>query len=207
MGLRKLEIYMVKAINLYIYKNMHILLKDIIKEQREESPLLVQVYLDMDGVLADMETGFKKLSNGLSPEEYEAKNGKSSFWKLISKKPNFWLELKPLPDARILWDYVYDNFQNPNSVILTAGQGTSIVQQKTQWAHKHINPNVKVIVAPAGTRKPEYTLNVPGRVTHVLIDDTPKNIEAWNNKSEHHIAILHKDASSSIDQLKVFLPE
>ena len=190
---------------------MHILLKDILKEdvdaEGNEVPLKVQIYCDMDGVLADMEKGFAELSGGLSPEEYEAKNGKSSFWRLIGKKPNFWLELEKMPDADVLWEFISKNFKDPVPVILTAGVGTNIAQQKTQWAHKNFDPNVKVILAPAGRRKPEYTLNIPGRVTHVLVDDTPKNIEAWKSKSDHHIAILHKNAASSIEQLKAFLPE
>lgn len=187
---------------------MHILLKDIVKEVEDASenqPLLVQIYCDMDGVLADMEKGFAELSGGLAPKEYEAKNGKSSFWKLIAKKPNFWIELEKMPDADVLWDFIRDNFKNPKPVLLSAGQGAKIVQQKTDWAHKYIDPSVKVIIASAGTKKPEYTLNIPGRVTHVLVDDTQKNIDAWQNKSPHHIAILHKDAQSSIEQLKAFL--
>lgn len=189
---------------------MHIMLKDLIKEagdNKEQQPLLVQVYLDMDGVLVDMEAGFKELSDGLSPKEYETKNGKNSFWKLINKNPNFWIDLKPMSDYKVLWDFIHDSFKNPKPVILSAGQGARIVQQKTEWIRKYVDPTVKVIIASSGTKKPEYTLNVPGRVTHVLVDDTPKNIDVWNNKSEHHIAILHKNSASSIDQLKAFLPE
>ena len=190
---------------------MHILLKDILKEQAnaegDDNPLKVQVYCDMDGVLADMDKGFKELSGGLMPNEYEAKNGKNSFWKLVNTKPNFWLELEPMPDAKVLWKFIHDNFKNPPPVILSAGQGTTITQQKTQWIRNHIDPNVKVIIAASGVKKPNYILNLPGRVTHVLVDDTAKNIEAWNNEEKHRIAIHHKDAANSIEQLKAFLPE
>ena len=104
----------------------------------------------MDGVLVDMDAGFMELSDGLTPKEYEEKNGKSSFWKLISSKPTFWIDLKPMPDAKILWDFIKESFNNPPPVILSAGQGSSIVQQKTAWIRKHIDPTVKVIIASAG---------------------------------------------------------
>lgn len=190
---------------------MHILLKNIIKEAADEegneNPLKVQVYCDMDGVLVNMDKGFMELSNGLAPRDYEAKNGKNSFWKLIAKKPTFWIDLEPMPDALTLWDFIKDNFKDPKPVILSAGRGSNVVKQKTDWIRKHIDPNVKVIIADSGEKKPNYTLNVGGRVTHVLVDDTKKNIEAWNNEEKHRIAILHKDAASSIQQLKSFLPE
>ena len=137
---------------------MHILLKDLLKEEEEKSALQVQLYVDMDGVLVDMESGFMELSDGLAPKEYEEKNGKNSFWKLIASKPNFWIDLKPMPDAKILWDFIKENFKNPPPVILSAGQGSSIVQQKTAWIRKHIDPTVKVIIASAGSKKPEYLL-------------------------------------------------
>ena len=186
---------------------MHILLKDLLKEEEEKSALQVQLYVDMDGVLVDMESGFMELSDGLAPKEYEEKNGKNSFWKLIASKPNFWIDLKPMPDAKILWDFIKENFKNPPPVILSAGQGSSIVQQKTAWIIKHIDPTVKVIIASAGSKKPEYVLKTPGRVTHVLLDDTQKNINIWDNVALHRIAILHTDASSSIKKLQPFVIE
>ena len=76
----------------------NILLKNLIREiaDTNESTLKCQCYVDMDGVLVDMDGGFKNISGGLLPKDYEAKNGKNSFWKLINKYPNFWIDLEPL---------------------------------------------------------------------------------------------------------------
>ncbi len=115
--------------------------------------------------------------------------------------------MKPTPDAKILWDFIKENFKNPLPVILSAGQGSSIVQQKTAWIRKHIDPTVKVIIASAGSKKPEYILKTTGRVTHVLLDDTQKNINVWDNVALHRIAIHHTDASSSIKKLQPFVIE
>ena len=64
---------------------------------------------------------------------------------------------------------------------------------------------MKVIIASAGSKKPEYILNTVGRVTHVLLDDTQKNITAWDNVALHRIAIHHTDSASSIKKLQPFV--
>ncbi len=196
---------------------MSILLKDILKEVEEKSPLQVQVYCDMDGVLVDMNKGFKKISGGYTAEDLknspefrgDKRAAQKKFWQLINRTPNFWLDLEPMPDAKILWDFIKDNFKNPVPVILSAGQGADIIAQKTAWIRKHIDPTVKVIIATAGTKKPEYIFQAsPGqRITHVLVDDTQKNLDAWDNEARHQVAVHHKDAASSISQLKAFLPD
>lgn len=194
---------------------MQILLKDLLKEvensaTEKNSPLKVQIYMDMDGVLVDMEKGFKEISGGLSPKEYEAKNGKSSFWKVIGRKKDFWISLEPMPDAMVLWKFVSENFKNPVPVVLSAGQGSTVVQQKTEWIHKNLGPGIKVMIAPSGVKKPEFVLNPQGLstnqyVTHVLVDDTDRNITSWNNESAHRIAVHHTSAAESIKALQSFI--
>lgn len=194
---------------------MQILLKDLLKEVETSavttnSPLKVQIYMDMDGVLVDMEKGFGELSGGMTPKQYEAANGKGSFWKVIGRKKDFWSTLKPMPDAMVLWKFVSENFKNPVPVVLSAGQGSTVVQQKTEWIQKHLGPGIKVMIAPSGVKKPEFVLNPQGLVanqyiTHVLVDDTDRNITAWNNETAHRIAIHHTSAAESIKALQPFI--
>jgi hypothetical protein len=194
---------------------MQILLKSLLKEVEDATPLQIQIYVDMDGVLADMETGFKKISGGYTSDDFknspqcrgDKRISQKLFWKLIGRTPNFWLNLPVLPDAKILWKYVKENFTNPAPVILSAGQGGSLIAEKTQWAHIHIDPNVKVIVAHSKDKKVEYMIKYPPeqRVTHVLIDDRQKNIDLWDNTDEHRVGILHTDAANTIKQLAQFV--
>ena len=161
----------------------------------------VQVYLDMDGVLADMDTGFEAISGGISPKELADKkcNGDEKlasrlFWKLIDKKGSeFWSELYPMPDAMVLWNF----FKKYHPIILTAGQGAEILQGKTEWCHKHLGSSITPILAKHGITKSDYITKDPDTV-HVLIDDTKKNIDAWNNPELHRVAIHHKNAATSI---------
>lgn len=180
---------------------MHILLKSLLKEmkEQEQSPIKYQFYCDMDGVLVDMDGGFKKISGGLLPKEYEEKNGKNSFWTIVNKHPNFWIDLEPLPDSKVLWDYIKDNFKDPLPVVLSAGQGNRITEQKTAWIRKHIDPRVRVIIASSGVNKSKYIINGSDTgVTHILLDDMDKNITAWENSGKNRIALLHKNAADSI---------
>ena len=185
---------------------MSILLKKLLKEVQKESSLKYQFYCDMDGVLVNLDKGFKAISGGLSPQEYEAKNGPNTFWNVVNKNPNFWIELEPLPDAKVLWDYIRENFKDPVPVVLSAGQGSKIKEQKTAWIRKHIDQSVQVIIASSGVSKPQYIINRPGvKLTHILLDDTSKNIDVWDNVDMHRIGILHKNAADSIRQMKIFV--
>jgi len=194
---------------------MHILLKNILKEavskEDGENPLKIQLYVDMDGVLVDLDGGFKKITT-MTPKEYSKKNGKNAFWDVVEKNPNFWLNLDPLPDAKILWDFIKDNFKNPSPIILSAGQGSNVKKQKEAWIRKYIDSTVEVRIATSGYLKSNYATKIPN-VMNVLLDDTgpgdvedgrPDNITAWENVSGN-IAIHHTDTASSIQKIRDIL--
>ena len=204
---------------------MQILLKDLLEvtpapstDTPEENPLRVQIYCDMDGVLVNMNKGFKVISGGFTAETFrdkfqgDKKAAQKEFWKLINRTPNFWINLEPMPDAMVLWRFLTDNFKDPVPVVMSAGMGAIISQQKTEWAHRHLGPSVRVIIAPAGTKKSEYIIQEKptGKeqyVTHVLIDDTQKNIDAWNNVALHRIGIIHRTAAETIRSLDPFIKD
>lgn len=199
MGLWKFKVHLEETGRVIIFINM-ILLKSLLSET-DIGGRNVQVYLDLDGVMVDLDSGFKEVSGGILPSELTDKkcNGdrreaKKLFWKLIGTNgADFWANLKPMPDAMVLWNF----FKKYHPIILTAGKGTEILQGKTQWCHKHLGSNINPILAVSGIKKSEYITNDPNTV-HVLIDDTQKNIESWNSPSEHRIAISHKNAAESI---------
>ena len=68
-----------------------------LREDEEE----YKIYLDLDGVVADFDQRFKDLS-GMSPSDYESKNGKNAFWDFIDVKHKvaFWVGIPPMPQAK-----------------------------------------------------------------------------------------------------------
>lgn len=182
---------------------MPMLLKNLLQEVEETPNLKIQIYCDMDGVLVDMDKGFRAISGGLGPKEYEAQHGKNTFWDVVNQKdpvtkkkkyPEFWFNLEPLVDYRELWNFIKLKSTTFPPVILSAGQGNDIKEQKEAWIRKHVDSTVRVIIAKKGIEKPNDIIDHGDpEVRHVLIDDTPVNITAWNNEKLHRIAILYKN--------------
>ena len=179
---------------------MPILLKPILNEI-ELNGQNIQVYLDLDGVLVNFDKGFKKLSGGVSADDFSQKkfNGnhqqaQREFWKLINRGgAKWWAGLEMMPDGMVLWNF----FKKYNPIILSAGSGSGVRDGKTEWVHKHLGSGITPIISSRGVDKWKYVTNDPNTV-HVLIDDTKKNIDAWNSSGEGKVAILHTNSADSI---------
>ena len=70
-----------------------------------------------------------------------------------------------------------------------------VVFDKKSWIKKYVDPSVVVNCTFTGSQKAAYAMK-----KNVLIDDRPKNIEAWENAGG--IGILHTSAADTIEQLK-----
>ena len=156
-----------------------------------------KIYVDMDGVVADFDKRFTDLS-GMSPSDYEAKNGKNAFWDFIDVKHKlaFWVGIPPMSDAQSLMDYVskhdYEMLTAPSiKKESLMGKGLWI----RNWANKGLFPSKpKVNYKPA---KNKHHFAAPN---HILIDDKQSTIDSWN--AAGGIGILHTSAGSTINQLK-----
>lgn len=184
----------------------------------------IQIYCDMDGVLVDLDKGFaaNPLSDGYTVKNFknhpkfggQEKLAQKTFWKIIDATPNFWVNLPEMPDAKKLWKFIMDNFPEPAPVILSAGQGDTVKEQKTAWIEKHISPSAKVMLADAGRNKSQHAINRGDtNIIHLLIDDTenpgePKhqNCTNWekaggNFKALHYIGLA--DAKTKLSEFMV----
>ena len=70
-----------------------------------------------------------------------------------------------------------------------------VVYDKKSWIKKYVSPSVVVNCTFTGAQKSAYALK-----NNVLIDDRPKNIEAW--EAAGGIGIIHTSAADTISQLK-----
>jgi hypothetical protein len=151
------------------------------------------LFLDADGVLADFDAGVRALL-GTTPQEFEARHGKSEFWRRLAKAPDFYATLPEMPDARILFDAV----AHLNPTILTGlPLGNWAAPQKVRWAARHF-PGTKIITCMA---RDKYRHMTKG---DVLVDDRADHGQKW--KDAGGIFVHHKNARASLEQLARLFP-
>ena len=137
------------------------------------------VWFDMDGVLADFEGGFYKISgttvDDITDEEMWASIGSYG-------KAKFFSELEWMAGGKEIWQFALDNF--PKVKILSAlGRSDKIDKQTTQGKLMWIRHNIPslqlddIILVDNKHRKRHYCK--PG---DIIIDDTPVVIDEWTKK-------------------------
>lgn len=174
----------------------------------EDVHVQLKVFVDLDGVLANFKAGANKAFKTILGldwvyDEQQYKQDQSYrdlMWDTLHRYQTehgaeIWFELDPMIDAYVLWDHVS---RHPGTEILTAtGKPKyNAANQKTRWVDKFIAPNVPMNFSERGVDK--YTFAQPH---HVLIDDTHRNIVAWQKAGG--IGILHKSAADTIETLKM----
>jgi hypothetical protein len=168
-----------------------------------------KIFFDMDGVLVDFKKGIEQkfgkdshiLSMSSSELSAQQKKKRDFMWKEIQKNPEFWLELNPIHDFKMLWNH----FQDYERFILTAApyqfiEGSvdflKVSTMKQQWLLHHLEFNdFSRFICTIATRKHQFIQN---NYHNVLFDDRTQNIANWRNNGG--IGILHKNSDKSIKE-------
>lgn len=154
----------------------------------------MKLYLDLDGVLADFDAKYTELF-GPRPTEEEKKHGHFwDNWKSFVDNKSF--EDLPLHRDALLLLNAVKILNVPTEILSSSGGGYShdeVIAQKKVWLKKH-GIDFPANFSPGGKRKANWAAP-----RHVLIDDTPKNIEAF--ESAGGTGILHKNAHDTISKL------
>lgn len=135
-----------------------------------------EVYLDLDGVFADLEKKIVEIAK--RPREEIAKK---EFWKIVYSVPDFFYILDLMPEAEHLWAYAkqYDSVR-----FLTGAPNSKTAQEhKRLWVKERFGSEYETIVLP---RKEKKLHSGPNKL---LIDDHPENIAEWIAMGGH--GILH----------------
>jgi hypothetical protein len=146
----------------------------------------IQIYVDMDGVLADFDTGYRSMIGPMGGKEADDVD-----WEKVSNIPGFYASLPPMPDFDHLWYHV----SQLDPIILT-GIPTSVkeaLDNKRAWVAKHIGPQQRII----GCKSKDKSLH--GKPGDVLIDDWEKYMHLWHGMGGHWIT--HRTASESVQAL------
>lgn len=148
-----------------------------------------QLFLDLDGVLADFEGGAHKLL-GEPAKAFQERRGQGPFWQKLATAPDFYNTLELLPDAQELWDAV----KHVDPIILTGLPiGKWAEPQKRAWVERHF-PGTQVITTLARNK---HTFCSP---EDVLVDDQARYAEAW--EAAGGVFVHHGSARESIAELR-----
>lgn len=155
----------------------------------------------MDGVLADFDKKrqevFGELPEGSQFGKIPDQLQDREMWATIhAKYPNWFLELEPMHDFELLWNYC----KPMKPIVLTTLSRSNvyrITQQKIKWIHKNLGSDVPVIVCMRSHKK-DYA-----STESILVDDHLDNIKQF--QLHGGIGILHKSAALSIANLSLVI--
>ena len=153
------------------------------------------IYCDLDDVLVDFLKGVQeKVNPEIATRSGWQKVKKEDWKKVIEMSPQFWADLEWTQDGKQLWNYIKDY----NPIILSARPKTDKMAEKGKqsWIRNHLGAKFSnSAIITLGIFKQKYADE-----HSILIDDYNKNINQWKNNGG--IGILHKDAHTTIEQLK-----
>jgi len=155
------------------------------------------IYIDMDGVIADFSKRYKEKFHVTPEETRDNKEFNSYFDKFISDGEFSTLDL--MPDATELLNFVSE-LDTPKEILSSTARPQNhgmIAPQKQMWLNKH-NIHYKANFVPGKSLKYKYATP-----NSIIIDDTKSVIDDWNKAGG--IGILHTDAKSTIEILKMYL--
>ena len=160
-----------------------------------ENKEIKRIFVDMDGVLADFNTGVETLTGREFPNTDQGHNDYDERKEELTNKRLF-RSLPPLPDMYDLIAYIRHTGL-PWEILTAAGvvNRELVVWDKNEWIRQYVSPSVVVTCTMTGSQKGMFALE-----GSVLIDDRKKNIEAWEDNGG--IGILHTSAEDTINQLK-----
>ena len=156
-----------------------------------------EVYVDMDGVLADFFSDWNRMVGVGHWKEIEDPEAALD---MIRNHPTFWIDLKPLSNAPRLLGAIkkfagkYDICTSP------LGKDPNCEPQKREWVQKYLSAFSPDEVHVTHN-KPQFAKQADG-TPNILIDDFGKNIRAWEAAGGIGIHYENKNANSAIQQLK-----
>jgi len=161
-----------------------------------ESDRSYQLFVDLDGVLADFEKGVRRIT-GKEPSELHPRR----MWPAIAGTKGFYEHLDWMKDGKELWEAV-SGFK---PVILTGlPMGKWAEPQKRSWCERELGADIPVIT---GMSRQKAELAVSWLEEHglsdktpVLIDDRLKLQESW--EAAGGIFILHLNTEGSLEKLR-----
>lgn len=156
----------------------------------------MKIYLDMDGVVSDFDSYYESLI-GVNPKNVKGARERNENWKKFVANDSF-EKLPFITSAYVLLDFIKKH--NIETEMLTSSGGTTyhdkVAAQKKSWLIKH-GLKYKPNVVPGGSKKAAFA-----KPDTILIDDTARNIEAFEKAGGIGILHDHNNVEVTIAKLK-----
>ena len=167
---------------------LHFLIEQKIKHR------LPHVYLDMDGVLVNLEKGAfdvhgAKISDVPKPERWDKINAIKSFWK----------DLEWMPGAKKIWNFLKP--YTPSIMSAWTKHDLNSANVKEDWLKSHVEKlsRSRINLVMRADKK-RFARDGRTGAPNILIDDHPKNIGEW--EANGGIGIHHTNVNRTITKLK-----
>ena len=155
---------------------------------------LPHVYVDMDGVIVNLEKGAfkvhgKQLSDVKRPER----------WDKISDTKDFWKDLVWMPCSKKLWNFLKPYI--PSIMSAYAKSEPNSAKGKEEWLKKNVEklPRSRINLVMRSDKQ-RFARDGRTQAPNILIDDHEKNIREWESKGG--IGIHHTSVERTIARLK-----
>ena len=152
------------------------------------------VYLDMDGVLVNLEKGALKV-HGKQLGDVP----KPARWEKISDTPNFWRDLEWMPGAKALWKFLKPYAPSIMSAYARSEPNSS--KGKEDWLKKNVEklPRGRINLVMRSDKQ-KFARDGRTQAPNILVDDHPKNIREW--EANGGIGIHHTSVKKTIAKLQ-----
>jgi hypothetical protein len=153
----------------------------------------MMIWLDCDGVLADLNTHYENLFGVRPPplQEWTPTTKDVVDWKKVTANREFFLTMPMMPDAHELIE-----FAGPLGACVLTGVPSSVTEaenHKRTWLRK-VAPGLPVVCCPS---KLKWTYCLPG---DIIVDDWQKYRVDWERAGG--VFIHHHTAADSIRELR-----
>jgi 5'(3')-deoxyribonucleotidase len=156
-----------------------------------------EVYVDMDGVLADF---FKDWNKMVGVGHWKEIKDPESALDMIRNHPTFWIDLDVLSNAPRLLGAIKKFSGSYYICTSPLGKDPNCEPQKRAWAQKYLSefPPKEVYVTH---NKPQFARQADG-TPNILIDDFGKNISSWTAAGGIGIHYENKNVNKAVAELK-----
>ena len=173
-----------------------------------------KIFLDMDGVVTNFEGSFININSNEKNENWDTfveKYGRDKAWSIVDENGiEWWSNMPWIEDGKQLWDFVKDF--DP-TILSRPSRSKESSLGKFEWCKRELHIIQENYTTSAKLKKwseqsriiltSNKELFATRYENSILIDDTKRNIEKWEEVGG--IGILHKSTKQTIEQLNRIL--